>query len=128
VAHLATADATGAPHVVPVCFALLDQTLYIAIDEKPKTGDPRALRRLRNIEANPRVALVVDEYDEDWSRLGFVLLRGVARLTDDGVERTRALAALRARYPQYVSMALEARPLVAIDIRRVSSWGTAAEA
>jgi PPOX class probable F420-dependent enzyme len=127
VAHLATADAMGAPHVVPVCFALLEQTLYIAIDEKPKAGDPRALRRLRNIAANPRVALVVDEYDEDWSRLGFVLVRGLARLAEDSAERARALAALRDKYAQYAPMALEQRPLIAIDVRRVTTWGTAAE-
>jgi PPOX class probable F420-dependent enzyme len=128
VAHLATADAAGAPHVVPVCFALLAGTIYIAIDQKPKQADPRALRRLRNIEVNPRVAIVADEYDEDWSQLGFVLVRGRAQLVEEAQERARALGALRQKYPQYTSMALEERPLIGIEVQRVTVWGTAAHA
>jgi PPOX class probable F420-dependent enzyme len=128
VAHLATADAEGAPHVVPVCFVLLGTAIYIAIDQKPKRADPRALRRLRNIELNPRVALVADEYSEDWSRLGFVLVRGCAHLVEETGERTQALAALRAKYPQYARMALEERPLIGIEVQRVTVWGTAAQA
>jgi PPOX class probable F420-dependent enzyme len=126
VAHLATADAHGAPHVVPVCFVLLEATLYVAIDEKPKRGDGRRLRRLRNIAANPQVALVADEYDDhDWSRLGFVLVHARARLVEAAAERARAIAALRAKYPQYATMALEERPLIAADVQRVVAWGTA---
>ena len=74
VAHLATADAGGAPHVVPLCYARLDDRLYFVADDKPKRNGPRALRRLANIAANPRVALVVDDYDDDWSRLAYLLL------------------------------------------------------
>jgi PPOX class probable F420-dependent enzyme len=126
VAHLATADAHGAPHVVPVCFVVLEATLYIAIDEKPKRGDGRSLRRLRNIASNPQVALVADEYDDrDWSRLGFVLVHARARLVEAAAERRRAIAALRGKYPQYVAMALEDRPLIAADVQRVTAWGTA---
>ena len=125
VARLATADATGAPHVVPVCFVLLESSVYIAIDEKPKRADPRSLRRLRNIAENPRVALVCDEYAEDWSQLGFVLLRGNARLVSDENQRTSALKALRAKYPQYRSMELELRPLIAVGVERLTAWGTA---
>lgn len=126
VAHLATADASGAPHVVPVCFVLLGATLYVPIDQKPKRGDPRALRRLRNIAANPRVALVADEYDDrDWSNLGFVLVHGLARLVSEAGERARAFEALRGKYPQYLGMALEARPLIAVDVQRTTAWGTA---
>jgi PPOX class probable F420-dependent enzyme len=125
VAHLATADASGAPHVVPVCFAVLDNTVYIAIDEKPKRGEPAQLRRVRNIVENPRVALVADEYDDaDWSRLGFVLLRGTARLVE-GAQKPGAIEALRARYAQYRQMALEDRPVIGIDITRITAWGTA---
>lgn len=126
VAHLATADATGAPHVVPVCFVLLGETLYIAIDEKPKRGDVRSLRRLRNIAENPRVALVADVYDDrDWSRLGFVLLRARARIvaTELQAERQGALRSLRDKYPQYRGMALEERPLIAADVEAVTTWG-----
>jgi len=124
VAHLATADAAGAPHVVPICFARLDETLYVAIDEKPKRGSPGQLRRVRNILANPRVAIVADIYSEDWSRLAFVLVTGSARLLEGGHEQRRAIAALRARYPQYASMALEERPVIAVDVARTTSWGT----
>src|SRR5216684_8871858 len=96
VAHLATSAASGAPHVVPICFALVDETLYVSIDEKPKRGAPMQLRRLRNIEQNPRVAVVADVYDDkDWSRLGFVLVRGRARIMTAGEEHRRALEALR---------------------------------
>ena len=121
VARLATADGEGRPSVVPVCFAYVDGRLYTPIDEKPKSGRP--LKRLRNIEANPRVALVCDRYDEDWRRLAWVQVRGTAALVSDADERSRAIAALRARYPQYGSMALESLPLIRIDIESASSWG-----
>jgi len=129
-AHLATADAGGGPHVIPVCFALADQCMYIAIDEKPKkSGDARQLRRLRNIAENPRVAIVADVYDDDdWSRLGFVRLRASARILEaapgpDGAEHARALGLLRKKYPQYREMRLEERPVIAADITSVTTWG-----
>ncbi|MBV9357149.1 MAG: TIGR03668 family PPOX class F420-dependent oxidoreductase [Chloroflexi bacterium] len=122
--HLATADAQARPHVVPVCFAVLADTLYVAIDEKPKRGAPTNLKRVRNVLANPRAAFVADVYDDlDWSRLGFVLIDGPARLVDDPDELTSALDRLRARYPQYATMALEDRPMLALDIAHVASWG-----
>jgi PPOX class probable F420-dependent enzyme len=124
VAHLATVDAGGAPHVIPICFALVGETLYVVIDQKPKRGDPRRLRRLRNIAENPRVAIVVDVYDDaDWSRLGFVLVRGPARVLAAGAEHTRAVAALREKYVQYRTMALDERPVIAAQIERVTTWG-----
>jgi PPOX class probable F420-dependent enzyme len=124
VAHLATADALGAPHVVPICFALIGETVFVSIDEKPKRGPPMQLRRLRNIEANPRVALVADVYDDgDWSRLGFVLVRGGARIVLVGPEHMRGLEALRTKYAQYRAMALEGRPVIAIDVEHVTTWG-----
>ena len=124
VAHLATADAAGAPHVVPICFALVGESLYVSIDEKPKHSAPMRLRRVRNIEANPQVAVVADVYDDnDWTRLGFVLVRGRARILIDGDEHRRAIDSLRERYVQYRAMALEERPVIAIDIERVTSWG-----
>ena len=127
-AHLATADASGAPHVVPVCFALVDDTLYVSIDEKPKRAAPTRLRRLRNIEQNPRVAVVADVYDDrDWSRLGFVLVRGQARTVLTGEEHARALDVLRGKYAQYRAMVLEERPVIAIDVERVTSWGQIGE-
>jgi PPOX class probable F420-dependent enzyme len=126
VAHLATADAGGAPHVVPVCFALVGETVYIAIDEKPKrSGDVLRLRRLRNIVENPRVAIVADVYDDDdWARLGFVLLRGEARILEAGTEEhARAIHVLREKYVQYRAMALDERPVIAADIERGTTWG-----
>lgn len=127
VARLATASATAVPHVVPICFCLVADTVYVAIDEKPKTDDFSRLRRLRNIVANPRVAVVADVYDDaDWSRLGFVLLRGRARVIEHGAEHAHAITTLRTRYPQYRAMALEDRPVIAIDVQRVTTWGNLA--
>src|SRR6516164_11313111 len=103
VARLATADARAQPHVMPVCFAIEGATLYITIDEKPK-GRPTTLKRLRNIAENPAVALVVDRYDEDWSRLGWVLIRGHAEILSSGEEHGHAQSLLRSRYPQLKAM------------------------
>jgi len=122
VAHLATADRRAIPHVVPVCFALSEAALYITIDEKPKRH-PLALKRLRNIAENPAVAVVVDRYDEDWSRLGWVMLRGRADILDAGDEHDRAQALLRDRYPQYRAMNLAGLPVIALRIAHVASWG-----
>jgi PPOX class probable F420-dependent enzyme len=123
VGRLATVAADGQPHAVPICYALLDGLLYTPIDEKPKRGDPASLRRLRNIAANPRVCLTVDHYEEDWSRLAWLQVRGVASLVEDADERTRAIAALRQRYAQYWGMDLESRPVIRITPRRVVGWG-----
>lgn len=120
--HLATADRSGAPHVVPVCYALEQATLYVTVDEKPKRHD-RPLKRLRNIAENPRVALVVDRWDEDWRRLGWVMLRGRADILPEGPEHDRAQTLLRARYPQYAGMDLAPLPVIALRIARVTSWG-----
>ena len=123
IGHLATADAAGAPHVIPVCYAVRGEVAYITIDAKPKEADFIRMKRLRNIAANPQVALVVDHYDEDWSRLGWVLLRGAAEILADGAEHDAAQALLRDRYPQYRAMALEALPVIAIRVTRATGWG-----
>jgi len=122
VGHLATADARGAPHVVPVCFAASGDALYITIDQKPK-GDIRALKRLRNIIENPVTAFVADRWDEDWTRLGWIMLRGPAEILANGAEHDRAQELLRSRYPQYQRMELAGLPVIAIRIARVTSWG-----
>jgi PPOX class probable F420-dependent enzyme len=122
VGHLATVDPSGQPHVVPVCFAYLNAALYTPIDQKPKRGDPLSLRRVRNLLANPAVCLTVDRYDEDWSRLAWLQLRGRAALVDDTAERAAALASLRRRYRQYLAMELESRPLIRIGPERVVAW------
>ena len=122
VGHLATADAHATPHVVPVCFVVSDGALYITIDQKPK-GDVRALKRLKNINENPVAAFVADRWDEDWTRLGWVMLRGPAEILADGAEHDRAQALLRSRYPQYCRMELDNLPVIALRIERVTSWG-----
>jgi len=125
VGHLATADRRGAPHVVPVCFALEGEALYITIDEKPKRADV-PLKRLRNIAENPSAAVVVDRYDDDWKRLGWVMLRGRAEILTDGAEHARAQDALRARYPQLNDMQIGSLPVIAVRVERVTSWGSLA--
>jgi len=122
VGHLATANARATPHVVPVCFIVNDGTLYITIDQKPK-GDIRTLKRLRNIIENPVAVFVADRWDEDWTRLGWVMLRGPAEIIAEGAEHDRAQALLRSRYPQYRNMELGGLPVIAIRIERVTSWG-----
>jgi PPOX class probable F420-dependent enzyme len=125
VAHLATADRSGAPHVVPVCFAIEGDALYITIDEKPKRAD-LPLKRLRNIAENPQVAVVVDHYDDDWTRLGWVMLRGRADVLTEGAEHARAQDLLRTRYPQLNDMQIASLPVIAVRLERVAGWGNLA--
>lgn len=119
VARLATVDGQGRPHVVPICFALADDVLYSAVDGKPKRS-PR-LKRLENIRANPNVTVLVDHYEDDWSRLWWVRLRGRGRVLEGGEERDRALALLADKYPQY-----RAQPpvdaVIAIDLDEWREW------
>ena len=123
VARLATASGDGTPHVVPVCYAYLDGIIYSALDRKPKRVEAIRLRRVRNIEANSKVAIVVDDYSEDWSRLAYVLVTGTAALLEDGVERSDAEAALRAKYPQYAELLDEGCTIIRVTPRRIVSWG-----
>ncbi len=122
VGHLATADAQAVPHVVPVCYALSGNSLYVTIDAKPKRTD-RPLKRLRNVTANPAASLVVDRYDEDWSRLGWVMLHGRAEILEAGTEHDEAQRLLRGRYPQLRAMDIAGLPVIALRICRVASWG-----
>lgn len=123
VAHLATADRAGRPHVVPVCFVWLDGVVYTPIDRKPKRSeDPKALRRVRDILENPRVALVVDRWSEDWHDLAHVRVSGTASLLEHGPEWERAAAALVAKYPQYRALPLAGRPILRIAAERIGSW------
>jgi PPOX class probable F420-dependent enzyme len=123
VGHLATADTTGVPHVLPVCYAVSGEALYITIDEKPKRPSVQPLKRLANILQNPAIAVCVDRYDEDWSRLAWVMLRGRAEVLADGREHDRAQTLLRERYVQYQTMRIEELPVIALRIERVTSWG-----
>ena len=123
VAHLATADSQAVPQVVPVCFGLAEDVLYITIDQKPKRDRGRPLKRLSNITSNPQVAIVFDRYDEDWQRLAWVMLHGRAEILRAGDEHARAQVLLRSRYKQLDAMRIEELPVIAIAIERVASWG-----
>jgi PPOX class probable F420-dependent enzyme len=119
VGRLATADSGATPHVVPFVFALDGETLYWAVDQKPKRS--KDLKRLANIRQNPRVEVVVDSYDEDWAKLWWVRASGRARILDPGDERERALSLLSERYDQYLTAPPDG-PVLAIDLDRVSGW------
>ena len=124
-AHLATADADGAPHNVPLCYWFDGERIYFAIDEKPKRQTGLALKRMRNIAENPRVAVVIDHYEEDWSQLAYVLIRGHARVVEDPEEYLVAMRHLRDKYLQYrgMSMTPEKNPIVKIEPESVHAWG-----
>ena len=119
VARLATVGADGRPHIVPICYVLFEDVIYFAVDHKPKrTAD---LQRLRNIAANPSVAVLVDHYDDDWRRLWWVRADGEARIVEAADESQRAITLLRTRYPQYAQDPPEG-PVVTIQIERVRGW------
>ncbi len=128
VAHLATSDADGHPHVVPVCYACDGSRFYTPLDEKPKRVEQRRLRRVRNIEARHEAMLLIDRYDDDWSCLGYVQVYGhAALLMPVEAGHKDALLLLRQRYVQYRSMALEEYPVIVITPLRIVAWGNALE-
>jgi PPOX class probable F420-dependent enzyme len=116
VGYLATTGADHQPHVVPVTFAVIDDRIVTAVDQKPKSTT--ALRRLRNIAENPLVAVLCDHYDEDWRRLWWVRADGVGRTVDDDATRDVALRALTSKYPQY----RDDPPRGAILLVMIGSW------
>lgn len=116
VARLGTADAAGQPLVVPVCYVFDGHRCFSAIDAKPKRVPPRSLRRVRNIEANPRVSLLVDRYDEEWSRLAWVIVEGRADIVTVGAERAAAVDLLKEKYAQYRAMGLDPETVVIVRL------------
>jgi PPOX class probable F420-dependent enzyme len=122
VAHLATADKSGQPHVIPICFVRDGKHFFSPIDEKPKRAAPTKLKRLKNIRENPQVALIIDRYDEDWRKLAYVLVFGKARILQSGEKHRQAAKLLRRKYPQYRRMAIDARPMIVITAKRIVSW------
>jgi PPOX class probable F420-dependent enzyme len=121
--HLATAGRNGQPLVVPICFVFDGKEFFSPIDEKPKRAAPRQLKRVKNILENPQVSLVIDRYDEDWTRLAYTLATGKARILSRGEKHRKAVRLLRRKYPQYRSMAIHERPMIVITPKRVISWG-----
>jgi PPOX class probable F420-dependent enzyme len=119
VARLATIDPDGRPHLVPIVFAIDGDTLYSAVDAKPKRSTK--LRRIENARARPDVTILVDEYDDDWSRLWWIRLRGTARVLDEGEERERALDLLAAKYEQYCAERPQG-PVLAVDVTELRTW------
>ncbi|TML80539.1 MAG: TIGR03668 family PPOX class F420-dependent oxidoreductase [Actinobacteria bacterium] len=116
---LATTGGDGRPHLVPFVFALKGDTLYWAVDRKPKRSTD--LQRLRNIRRDPRVGVLVDTYSDDWSHLWWVRMDGTARILTDGDERVRAVNALRGKFPQYREQPLD-DAVVAIDVEEWVGW------
>jgi PPOX class probable F420-dependent enzyme len=125
VARMATVDASGRPAVIPICYVFDGRSFYSAIDQKPKRVEPKQLQRIRNIRVNPNVALVIDDYSENWSELAYVLVQGTAKIIEPGEsssEQATAIAALRSKYEQYRSMAIDRNPLIKIVPSRVRLW------
>ncbi|HYT22357.1 MAG TPA: TIGR03668 family PPOX class F420-dependent oxidoreductase [Candidatus Polarisedimenticolia bacterium] len=126
VARFATLDAESTPHVVPVCFVYDGSVFYTAIDKKPKRSAPERLARVRNIKVMSRVALLVDEYYEEWTQLWYVLVRGTAKLIPKSAtrERAKAIRQLRKKYPQYArGMLPDDAPIIRITPERIAFWG-----
>ena len=125
VARLATRDAEGWPHVVPVCFVYHREVLYTALDQKPKRSPVEKLARVRNIETNPEVALLLDEYHEDWEKLWYIIVRGRASILRDGAEQKEVVVQLRNKYAQYASSQLlpAEAPVIRIVPVKIISWG-----
>ena len=123
VAYLATVRTDERPHLVPIVFAIEGDALYSIADPKPKRG--LELLRFRNIAANPAVSLLVDAYDEDWQRLWWVRVDGVARVVDAGPERDLAIELLLARYPQYATWTTPFGAAMVVTVERWSSWSLA---
>ena len=126
-ARLATADAQGTPHLIPICFTYDGNHFYSVLDRKPKRASLANLKRVRNILSNPAVALVLDHYEEDWARLWYVLVTGTAQIIQydgqEGEEHQRAIALLRQKYPQYRDMDIDQNPVIKITPLRTTSWG-----
>ncbi len=122
VARLATVDAAGYPHVVPIVYAFDGKRLYTPLDAKPKRVPVNQLQRVKNIVANPQVAIIVDDYDEDWQQLAWVQMRGTAQIVERGEQRSQGIALLSAKYPQYQTMPLDDRLLIVITLTQMIGW------
>jgi PPOX class probable F420-dependent enzyme len=128
VARLATVDDNRRPMVVPICYAFDGERIYTPIDEKPKSVAAGELKRVRNINTNPHVALVIDDYSEDWSKLVYLLVSGEAEIISrEDAGHARAVMLLREKYPQYRSMKIDERPIIRITPTRIKRWAPTQE-
>jgi PPOX class probable F420-dependent enzyme len=124
IARLATVDSEQKPHVIPICFVWDGSLFYSAMDHKRKSVALSQLKRLKNIQENPQVALLVDHYEEDWACLWYILVRGKAKLVTAPAERKRAIRRLRTKYPQYdMAMLADDAPVLRIAPLRIVAWG-----
>jgi PPOX class probable F420-dependent enzyme len=128
VGRLATVDARGRPHIVPICFVYGDGCLYSVLDAKPKRVPVERLQRVRNLIAHPDVQVLFDHYDQDWTRLAYVQLRGHAQLLQPGQEQAAAVQVLREKYPQYIAMDIGQSPVIRIEVLGAVAWGNLAAA
>jgi PPOX class probable F420-dependent enzyme len=122
VARLATVDTGGQPAVIPIVYAFDGVAFFTPLDAKPKRVEVNQLQRVRNINDNPSVAVIIDSYSEDWRRLAWVHVRGRARIITNGDEYTAGISLLVAKYPQYEQMPLAGRPLILIEPTGIRSW------
>ena len=111
--------------MIPICYAFDGQSLYSALDRKPKRVAPTRLRRVGNILENPHVSVVVDDYAEDWTTLAYVLVQGTAEILEEGEVRDRAEAMLREKYPQYADLLEAGCAILKVSSDKVVSWGLA---
>jgi coenzyme F420-0:L-glutamate ligase/coenzyme F420-1:gamma-L-glutamate ligase len=122
VGRLATGDSAGQPHVIPIVFATDGHRIYTPIDKKPKRLAANQLKRVRNLLENPRIAFVVDYYEEDWTKLGWVLVKGMGKFLESGEEHATGVRLLEEKYNQYERMPLKDRPLIVITPSEITSW------
>jgi len=122
VGRLATADAAGQPHVIPIVFATDGERLYTPIDKKPKRLAANQLKRVRNLLENPKIAFVADHYEEDWTKLRWVMVKGIGTLLESGKTYLTGIRLLEEKYPQYEQMPLKDLPLIVIAPAEITSW------
>jgi PPOX class probable F420-dependent enzyme len=124
VARLATVDEKAVPHLIPICYVFDGIAFYTAVDAKPKRVEGKQLARVKNIQANPQVALLIDEYDEDWNQLWYILVRGTAEVLDSDKEKQRAMQLLTDKYSNYrLGWLPEDSLVIRIQPRHTTSWG-----
>jgi coenzyme F420-0:L-glutamate ligase/coenzyme F420-1:gamma-L-glutamate ligase len=119
---MATVDRSGQPHLVPIVYTFEKGHIFTPLDNKPKSVQPRKLRRVRNIEANPHVVVLVDDYGEDWSTLAWVQVRGEAEILESGTKHSMGIRLLTQKYPQYLVSPIQDRPIISITPEKIVSW------